>query len=326
MDLIVGNSIVKYWGEETGARVFCLPGATLDVILDKAVQEHQDTDRYVYLQSGIPDMHRKWEHSGILPERLDLYKRNLRKVHKYLPKAIILMIYPPLNAPHGVCEQYHEVNKMIVQLNKVKTPNTISRIFHRGHNNIWRVESARLSDGIHPTRQEVSRMVRRLESEVGTLSSSHHLGSLEREETVKSNKKRIRTEDEGVQPESSEGSTKLMVTIEGSSSSSEKFEQLLIRKKRKLEELKAEFARKEKEIEEECVREMRELLQVEEGSKAKKPKSMKSLRKHDAELEVSPMPALEKKEDNQEEFVVLDEWRSGHRDIRENVPRRVYYC
>ena len=131
MDLVVGNSIVKYWGEEVGrkVRVFCLPGATLDMILLKAIAEQKDDDRYVYLQSGIPDLHCKGENFSILPERFRLYKQTLRKTHQYVPKAVILMIYPPLNANQEICDQYHCINKLIMELNNIKTPNTISRYF-----------------------------------------------------------------------------------------------------------------------------------------------------------------------------------------------------
>lgn len=316
MDLIVGNSIVKYWGEEMGrnTRVFCLPGAKLDEILEKAIREHRRTDRYVYLQSGIPDLHRKWEHSGILPERLDLYKRNLRKVHQHLPKAIILLIYPPLNAPHGVCEQYYELNKIIIELNRFKTPNTISRIFHRDHNNKWRVECARLSDGIHPTREEVVCMVRRLEDEVETVVSKSYSKPTERTAPYRGDRKRPREEDSSKQ----EKPDKLMVTIEGSSSSSEKIERLLLRKKRKLEDLKAEFARREKEIEDQCVEDMRRILEVEERPKTASSSSRSSTG--------SSVQTSKEEEETQEEFMVLDEWRPGTRDIRTDVPRRVHFC
>ena len=309
MDLIVGNSIVKYWGEETGRsmRVFCLPGATLDRILLKAIAEHQESDRYVYLQSGIPDMHLKGEHSGIRPERFSLYKSTLAKAHQYLPNAIILMVYPPLNAPQGVCEKYHETNKFIMQLNPVKTPNTISRIFHRDHNQNWRVECARLSDGIHLTRAEVSRMVRRLYDDVDT-SKQVSVKTSEKPEIRRETRKRSRS------PENSKQDKKIMVTIEGSGSSSDKIEQLLIKKKRKLADLKEEFARREIAIEEECVEEIRKVLKV--------PSTTVTQSDKPAEEE-----CLQIEEDNtDEEFMILDEWQPGTRDIRTDVPRRVHLC
>ena len=307
MDLVVGNSIVKYWGNETGqnVRVFCLPGATLDMILLKAIAEQREDDRYVYLQSGIPDLHRKGENFGILPERLNLYKQTLRKTHQYVPKAVILMIYPPLNANQEICNQYHDINKLIVDLNTIKTPNTISRIFHRDHKNRWRVECARLVDGIHPTREEISRMVRRLFDGIDSQETSSP-------ETVGNSRKRIRSsttksvEDNGTTTEPKE---RIMVTIEGPSSSSTKIEQLLLQKKQKLANLKEEFDRREKEIEEECVEKIRRVLEV------PKPCSRRETIQESSEDFTEPF-----QDHHDEEFMVLDEWTSDNRDI----PRRVY--
>ena len=313
MDLIVGNSIVKYWGENTdrSMRVFCLPGATLDRLLMKAIAEHRESDRYVYIQSGIPDMHRKREHFSILPERFSLYKSTLAKAHQYLPNAIILMIYPPLNAPHGICEQYHEINKLIVRLNTVKTPNTISRIFHRDHNQRWRVECARLSDGIHPTRTEASRMLSRLFDEVESCKPRSSAGRVSEQTTRK------RSRSPGNSKRTDVPDKKIMVTIEGSGSSSEKIEQLLLEKKRKLAELKEEFVRKEKAIEEECVKNIRKLLKVPETKSTQRTESDKSNEKECLEIE---------EENTDEEFMVLDEWQPGTKDISTDVPRRVYLC
>jgi hypothetical protein len=241
MYLIVGNSIVKYWHEHVGksTRVFCMPGATLDKLLTIAQDESQVRDKYVFIQSGIPDMHIKGQYD-IVPERLDLYKRRLLQVHRVIPNAVILLIYPPLNVSQAVCEQYNDINMIIRQQNRVKAPNTISRIFHHGGpSGRWRIDSSRLSDGIHPTKAETSRMVERL-YEVDASSNANA----------------------GAKDPLPEGTAvdRTVVTIEESSSASWKIERLLIKKKEKLQELEREHEQRKCKIEDECVAAIQKVL------------------------------------------------------------------
>ena len=108
-------------------------------------------------------------------------------------------------------------------------------------------------------------------------------------------------DDTGEPPEK-----RIMVTIEGSSSSSMKIEQLLLQKKHKIEKLKQEFTRKEQEIEEEFVDKIKKVLEIQETKK-----------------KLTKTVAQDNTEDSQsqdEEFMVLDEWKPETRDI----PRRVY--
>ena len=55
---LVGNSLVRNWDREgkSPIKIKCLPGATLDTIIDSA-KDFRCVNQIVFLQSGIPDLH-----------------------------------------------------------------------------------------------------------------------------------------------------------------------------------------------------------------------------------------------------------------------------
>jgi hypothetical protein len=367
MALVVGNSLVKYWAEESEGRlrVTCLPGATLDKLLCAAVEGNRVSDSVIYIQSGIPDLQLKGKHS-ILPERLVLYERRLREVHKTLPKAVILMIYPPLNSTQQDCHIYENINTLITELNVRGTPNTVSRVFHRDHEGYFRVESRRLADGIHPRRCESTRMVGRILDFV--------LPGLHRGRGVSNAPATVTSAIEVSAPVSQQDqqplvamrqptSPAVMVTIEEPLSASEQVGRLLEEKSRRLAELKLEYKQRKKALEEECVTSIQLILDAhmggvasmvtaagiperrldsDRGSSNLRHKTPYAYRSSASTSEKSPsdlrgriskgtsrstrVTGPSSPPPGEEGFVVLDEWSMGSRDVRENVPRRVDFC
>ena len=160
---IVGNSIIRNWNRERNGpiQIKVMPGAALDTLIEGA-KEFRCPGAIVFIQSGIPDLHIR----GILDieeDKLEIYKRALVKVNVTLePPVVILPIYPPYGSSDYVCTIYADLNYYIRSLNTLETPNTSSRIFHRLVAGGWRIDTSRLSDGIHPTEREGQRIYRRL--------------------------------------------------------------------------------------------------------------------------------------------------------------------
>jgi hypothetical protein len=283
MHLVVGNSIVKYWSEELEGRmrVICLPGATLETLMDTARQEVLVSESSVFIQSGIPDLHIKGE-PGIVPEKLDLYKGRLLQVHRFVPEAVILLIYPPLNSSQNICATYDDLNALIRSLNNGGTPNTISRIFHRDHEGYFRVESRRLADGIHPRRSETARMVRRVLNFVDNSTEECATPSRGERQLVLQEERRPSNPSTVVSTEgcatSSQGAKQLLqqsdqqtsaavtVTVEEPVSASARVERLLVQNKEELAELKERYKREKRAIEDNFVAAIQDVLDTRDVS------------------------------------------------------------
>jgi DNA-binding transcriptional MerR regulator len=263
-------------------RVICLPGETLRKLVNTARQEVRVSDLSVLIQSGIPDLHVKGRRE-LVPEKLDVYKEQLMQVHNLVPKAVIMLIYPPLNSTQQTCSIYDDLNALIRSLNTRGTPNTISRIFHMDHEGRFRVEARRLSDGIHPHRNETARMVRRvlnfMDGSEGERRSSISSTVVSTEECAASSQGEkqlllleeqrpvkpstvVSTEECGtslqevnqlLQQSGQQTSAAVTVTVEGPETASARVERLLLQKKETLAELKVKYKREKQAIEDNFV-------------------------------------------------------------------------
>lgn len=283
MPLVIGNSLVRAWAADSQnkLRVVCLPGATLERLMTIAKDE-RDGEETVIIQSGIPDLHHKGS-VYVDAEKLQHYRGLIETVHRTLQgHCILLPIYPPLGASQAACSIYAELNNRICNLNQKGTPNTTSRIFHRDHQNKWRVEAARLEDGIHPSRVEAHRMLRRVCEFLGL--------DKETEEEPPTKTRRI---------ERTVHNDRTGVTA--------RIELELQRKEEELAKLKRFADRKEKEIEDECVRKIKEIMEREGGE------------------EQSQADKKKKDEPQEGAYIVVDEWRPSTQDVRNDVPKVVRY-
>ena len=72
---LVGNSLVRNWDREGKGpiRIKCLPGATLNTIINNAEDFRCVNQIVLFLQSGIPDLHVKGV-ADIDEDKLDVYK------------------------------------------------------------------------------------------------------------------------------------------------------------------------------------------------------------------------------------------------------------
>jgi len=320
--LIVGNSIVKYWYEHAGdnLKIVCLPGAKLDQIMEEALKEIEVGPQYqfVFLQSGIPDLHDKGS-TEIHRERLSLYKGRLEFVRKIIPNAVLLLIYPPLHSSQYVCNTYNDLNKFIRDLNHFPTPNTVSRIFHRrSSDDRWRVDYSRMVDGIHLRGEENSRIIGKIyefvelsthndsvrRSDEGPVQQQNHRGPVQQAE-----KKRM--------------GDQITVTVEDSSVSG-RVEMLLQEKRKKLEDLRIQYEKDQKKIEEECIQAIQKVVGGEE--QVKKRRVISSTVTYEEEEvdhldpEYSEDVTYEEEEvdpEHSEDFITVDEYHFTCRDIRE---------
>ena len=353
---MVGNSLVRFWPDELKgrARVTCLPGATLDQLVEAASQDVRVSDVNVYIQSGIPDLHVKGDLT-ILPGKVDLFRRRLTGVHRVVPNAIVMLIYPPLNASQQVCVTYDDLNALIKSLNRGGTPNTVSRIFHKDHEGYFRVESRRLVDGIHPHRYETIRMVKRL---IDFMESPDRIRRSSKPSVVVSTEGNATTSQEGKQPLKQmvqQPTAAVTVTVEEPVSASIRVERLLLKKKNRLEALRDCYQQQKKVIEEECVAAIQEVLDnKDEGavrsvsassssnlrSRISKrisgnvasasqfaPEGASDLRNKIPKATSSSSTSSPSNGDGgMDSLVVVDEWSFSARDVRDTVPKRVHFC
>ena len=175
---LVGNSLVRNWDRKGKGpiRIKCLPGATLDTIIDSA-KDFRCVNQIVFLQSGIPDLYVRGV-AEIDEDKLEAYKQALVRVNVVLqPPVLILPIYPPSGSSEYICNVYSDFNYYIRSLNSLETPNTVSRIFHRLHKSGWRIDHRRLQDSVHPTETEGRRIYRRLTEYLQTGSDFARVGN-----------------------------------------------------------------------------------------------------------------------------------------------------
>lgn len=116
MVLIVEISFIKEWVSEE-IRTRCLPGAKFTRLVETAKKELRVTDKLVFIQSGIPDLHNKRE-LVIEFRKIQHYKNELKEVHNQLTNTcVILPIYPSLKASQDTMEIYFSINRYIFEIN-----------------------------------------------------------------------------------------------------------------------------------------------------------------------------------------------------------------
>lgn len=307
MVLIVGNSLVKEW-RSADIRTCCLPGAALPRLVDVAEEEAIPSDKFIFIQSGIPDLHNKGE-LDIDSDKIKLYKEELKKVHTRLSeKCVLLPIYPPLNTAQEVMSTYFGINRFIFDLNYIKMSNIMSRIFHKcPKTGLYRVEARRLKeDGIHLTTEESRKVFYRIKTFISTYQvptqdkKRLQPETITEKETLLPPEKRLRIRV------SVKGDTQHTKDDRGTGTITDRIKEIIEKKDNKIAKLRRALKLEEERLERECMKEVKTIM---EGDKE------------------------EQGDYENERFVVLDEvfeeeekepvmMRS--RDIRENVPKTIY--
>lgn len=132
---------MRFWDEDSTSpvKVMCLPGAPLNTLIE-AGKEISESELILF-QSGIPHLHVKGERATNYL-KLEKYKELFTSASsRTINHVIHLLIYPPYNCNQDICVAYNDLNRLIQSLNEGGTPNTVSRIFHRDHKSVWRVEA-----------------------------------------------------------------------------------------------------------------------------------------------------------------------------------------